>query len=96
MDIYTREIAQEFKFPNITIWTIKYNNIVSAYEALTKDGYVMYDPNANDVEFDIETAKEKPVINYYVIKGFPKTYDFNNFPWVAVSRNGVDKNYIFD
>lgn len=95
MAVYTEEIATEFNFPNITISRVLADGVLASYRARTNPGYVMYNPNANDTELDPETMEERPVTYYYVIKGLPKTYNFANFPWVAVPRDSVDENYIF-
>lgn len=95
MATYTEEIATEFNFPNITIWKVLRDGVVAGYKARTNDGFVMYDPNANDTELDPETMEERPVTYYYVIKSLNANYNFANFPWVAVPRDSVDENYIF-
>lgn len=95
MATYTREIATEFNFPNITVWRLLCDGELYGWEALTNEGYVMYNPNANDTEIDPDTMEEIPVTYYYTIKGFPARYNFANFPWVAVPREGIDENYIF-
>ena len=95
MAIYTEEIATEFNFPNITIYKTLADGVLASYTARTNKRYVMYAPNANDTELDPITMMPKPVTYYYTIKGLPKTFNFANFPWVAVPRNSVDENYIF-
>lgn len=95
MATYTREIATDFNFPNITILKVLADGVLSFYEANANEGYVMYNPNANDTEPDTITGEPVPVTYYYVYKGFHKNYNFANFPWVAVPRDGVDENYIF-
>lgn len=95
MAIITEQIATEFNFPNITIYRVLSDGVLSAYKARPNEGYVMYNPNANDTEIDPETMEERPVIYYRTIAGFPKTYNFANFPYVAVLRSTVDENYIF-
>lgn len=95
MATYTEEIATEFNFPNITIYQVLADGVLAFYRARTNEGYVMYDPNANDMELDPDTNEEVPVTYYYTIKVIPKTYNFANFPWVAVPRDSVDENYIF-
>lgn len=95
MATYTREIATEFNYPNITVWRVLKDGVLSAYEVKTDEGYVMYNPNANNTEIDPETMEARPVIYYYTIKGLNKNYNFANFPWVAVPRDSVDENYIF-
>lgn len=95
MAVYIEEIATEFSFPNIIIYRVLADGVLASYRARTDKGYVMYNPNANDIELDPETMEYKPVTYYYVIKGMPKTYNFTNFPWVAVPRDSVDENYVF-
>lgn len=95
MATYTKEIATEFNFPNITIYRLLEDGELCGWEARTNEGYVMYNPNANDVELDPDTMEEIPVTYYYTIKGFNPRYNFANFPWVAVPRDSVDENYIF-
>ena len=96
MAVYTKEIVADFNFPNITIWKILANNVLSFYEVKTDSDYVMYNPNANDVEVNPETMEEVSVVYYYVIKVLPQTYNFGAFPWVAVPREGIDNKHIFD
>ena len=92
---YTREIATEFNFPNITIWRVMNGDTLAFWEVKTNEGYVMYNPNANDTEPDPETGDEISVTYYYTIKSLNPRYNFANFPWVAVPRDTVDENYIF-
>lgn len=75
---YTNEIATEFTFPNITISRILRDGVHTRYEARPDDGYVMY-----DTELDPETDGETP----FTLASFPKTYNFENFPYVAVLRS---------
>ena len=97
--IWTEEINTNFNFPHIDIINQYADGVLRKYEARTHDGYVMYDTTANDVELrpDEETGEliEIPVIYYCTLAGFPKTYNFANFPYVAVPRDSVDENYIF-
>lgn len=95
-----------FNFPNINIYQRLKDGVLSGYKALAQEGYVFYDTNANDTELlrDPETGDfvyddegnlvEAPVTYYYTIRIFPKTYNMNNFSLVAVSREGIDENYI--
>lgn len=95
MAIYTREIATEFNFPNITVYKVLKDGVLSFYEVETNEGYVMYDTTANDVEMNPETMETFPVTYYHTILCAPETYNFANFSWIAVPRDTVDENYIF-
>lgn len=94
--MYTFEVATEFNFPNITIYKkIKDGTQHTAWRINANEGYVMYDLRDNNTEFDPETEEEIPVTYYYTVSSVPLTFDFDNFPWVAVPRDSVDENYIF-
>ena len=82
-------------YPNITIYEKYFNGEFSGWEFRANDGYVFYDTTANNVELDPETNEEIPVIFYYTLASKPKTYNWNNFHYVAVLRSTVDENYIF-
>lgn len=92
---YTEELMSEFNFPHIDIINILRDGVSTGYEARTHEGFVMYDTTATDAELDPETDQEVPVTYYYVRRGFPVRYTFENFPWVAVPRSSVDEKYIF-
>lgn len=91
----TEQVATEFNFPNITVYRVLSEGVLSSYRARPNEGYAMYDPNANETELDPNTMVEVPVTNYRTIAGFPKDYDFERFPYVAVLRSEVDENYIY-
>lgn len=106
MAVWTREINTDFNFPNINILNVLKDGVLSNYEAVPQDGYVMYD--TTDENYDLQRDEngnivfdengnpiEIPVTYYYTIVGIPKTFNFNNFTWVAVLRSTVDENYIF-
>lgn len=95
MAVYTEELNTNYNFPNINVYNRLRDGELTGYEARTVDGYVMYDPTANDMEPDPNTGDLVPVTYYYTLVGFPKTYNFANFSWVAVPRSSVDENYIF-
>lgn len=86
MGTYVERVANDFNFPNITIYRVYVDGFISSYRARPNEGYVMYDPNANDTELDPITMQEVPVTYYHTIAGFPKTYDFSRFPYVATYR----------
>ena len=91
----TYELATDYNFPNINIYRRYYNGEFNGWKAETADGYVMYNPNANNTELDPETMEERPVIYYYTGTTLPLRYNMDNFPYVAVLRSTVDENYIF-
>lgn len=108
MAVFTLELATDITFPNITIYRILCDGEFDGYRVFSNEGYVMYDTAANDVEamidpetgevvFDPETGDiiEIPVIYYYTRMDCPKTYNFDNFTWVAVLRSTVDEDHIY-
>lgn len=108
MATYTDVLNTSFNYPNIDIYNNLKDGELNGYKAIAQEGYVFYDVNANDTDlqkdpetgeiiFDPETGLpiEIPVTHYYTLAIFPKTYNFNNFPYVAVPRDSVDENYIF-
>lgn len=92
---YTEELNTSFNYPHIDIYNRLRDGELTGYQARTHDGYVMYDTDANDTEINPDTMEEVPVTYYYTLRGFTKTYNFDNFSWVAVLRSEVDENYIF-
>lgn len=92
---WTREINTNYNFPNINILNVLEDGVLSRYEAVPQEGYVMYDTQAEDYIVDPETTELVPVTYYSTLVGMPKTFDFDNFTWVAVLRSTVDENYIF-
>lgn len=96
---YTRELNTNFNFANIDIYNVLNDGVLSFYEARPQEGYVVYDITANDVEYQIDDTTGESVsvsvIYYKTLVSIPKTYNFNNFPYVAVLRSTVDENYIF-
>jgi hypothetical protein len=95
MAVYTEELNTNFNYPHIDIFNRLRDGELTGYQARTHEGYVMYDTTANNTEQDPDTFEEIPVTYYYILRGFPKTYNFDNFPWVAVPRDSVNENYIF-
>lgn len=94
MATYTKELAKDITFPNITVYRQFCDGVHYGYEVLTNTGYVMYDTASENTELD-ENGNEVTVIYYYTIFSCPLSYDFDNFSWVAVPEDSVDKNYIF-
>ena len=66
------------------------------YIRITQIVYVMYDTNDEEIpiydDFGNIVGYQK---SYFTLAGFPLTYNFDNFSWVAVLRSEVDENYIF-
>ena len=84
-----------YNFPNLTIEAMNLNGEQKGYRLTANEGYVFYDTTENNTEIDPETMDEIPVTYYYTIAIMPLNYNFDNFPYVAVSRDSVDENYIF-
>ena len=95
MERYTYELATEFNFPNISIFRKLENGVHYAWRAQANAGYVMYNPNSTEVEWDEELEQEIPVTYYYRTKDLPLAFNFNNFPWLAAREIDVDADYIF-
>ena len=106
MAVWTREINTDYSFPNIDILNVFKDGVLSRYEAVPHENYVMYDTtdqifepqrdeNGNFVLDEDGLPVQVQVTYYYTIAHIPKTFNFNNFTWVAVLRSTVDENYIF-
>lgn len=95
MAVWTKELNTNYNFPHIDIYNRLRDGVFCDYQAIAHEGYVMYDTTANDVEFDPITMEEITVTYYYTLRGFPASFNFANFTWVAVPRDSVDENYIF-
>lgn len=108
MAVYTKELATDIVFPNITIYRKFRDGVLANYEAYSNEGYVMYDTAYEDTEpvIDPETGEymrdpetgeiiTQPVVMYFTFVGFPATFNFANFTWVAVPRDSVDENDIY-
>ena len=97
MAVYTEELATDFNFPHINIYRRYADGEFWGYKVLAEEGYVFYDPNANDTELspDPNNPVEIPVTYYYTIRLLTRTFNMDNFSLVAVPRDSVDENYIF-
>lgn len=91
---YTHELSTEYVFPNISVYKKLKDGVQYGWRVNANEGYVIYDPNAPQIELD-ENENEITVFYYYTIKQLPLSFDFSTFPWVAVPRDSVDENYIF-
>lgn len=96
MAVYTYVVSEEHNnYPNITVYDRLADGSPAGWRVNANEGYVYYDTTRNDVELDPDTQEEIPVTYYYTVKLLPRTYNFANFPYVAVPRDSVDENYIF-
>ena len=95
MAVYTYEIDTTKNYPNLTVYKNLKDGVLNGYRVNSNDGYVMYDTNDEYYEIDEATDEEVPVTYYFTVAQLPKTYNFDNFSWVAVLRSEVDENYIF-
>lgn len=95
MSVYTYELATEYNFPNINIYRRLKDGEFIGWKAEVAEGYVMYNPEANDMEYNPETDTQTPVRYYYTASTLPKMYDIGKFPYKAVPRDSVDEKYIF-
>ena len=95
MAVYTYELSTEHNFPGISVYRVLRDGVLNSWEVRANEGYVFYNVNANDVEWNEDLQEEVPVTYYYTIKSLPLRFNFANFPWVAVPRDSVDENYIF-
>lgn len=95
MAIWTEELNTNYNFPHIDIVNVYKDGALSRYELRPHEGYVVYDTTENNTEWNPETDEETPVIYYSRLVGFPATYNFANFTYVAVLESEVDPNYIF-
>ena len=88
--IYTREITEEYTFPNITLYKKYRDGVHYAWFVAPEEGYVMYDTTDENFEIDPVTMEEIPVTYYYTMVNLPLKYDFDNFPWRAVAMSDVE------
>ena len=100
MAVYTYVVSEEHNiYPNLTVYDRLADGMPAGWRVNANEGYVMYDSTANDVEYETnpETGEdiEIPVTYYYTLAIHPRTFNWNNFSWVAVPRDSVDENYIF-
>ena len=83
-------------YPNLTIYDRFVDGVQNGWRVNANEGYVFYDITANDVELDPETMEERPVTYYYTVMSLNRNHDWSTFSQVAVPRDSVDENYIFD
>lgn len=95
MSVWTESINTNYNYPNIDIVNIYKDGVLSRFEVRPHANYVVYDTTENFTELDPETYEEVPVTYYSRVVGLPLTYNFANFPYVAVLESEVDPNYIF-
>lgn len=81
--------------PNITVEEVLQDDVLIGHRLTANEGYVIYDTNANDVDYDPETLEPIPVILYFRQATIPVRVPVENWGWVAVLESTVDENYIF-
>jgi hypothetical protein len=94
MAVWTKEVATEFNFPNITVYRLLKDGVHNSWRFVSNDGYVLRDTSAQCTEPDPVTLEPVPVTYYYTNVDCPLNYDFDNFTWIAVLRSTVDENCI--
>lgn len=92
---YTIVLATDLAYYHLNIYRLFKDGLLQGYRVLPDNGYVFYNIYANDTEFDRDTEQEKKVYYYKTRAELPATYDFTNFPYLAVAQDEVDTNYIF-
>lgn len=91
----TFELATEYNYPHINTYRRYRDGELSGWKFETEEGYVMYNPNEQNTEYNPETDEEVPVIYYYTQYNASFRYNPADFPYIAVPRDSVDENYIF-
>ena len=94
MAVFTQELNTNYSFPHIDIFNLYSDGVHYGYKALPHEGYVMYDPNANDTEWNEELQEDVPCTYYCRQMGMPLNYNLDNFPMVAVLESEVDENFL--
>ena len=91
---WTKEIATEFNFPNITVYRLLKDGVHNSWRFVPNEGCVLRNPSDNFTEPDPVTLEPVPVTYYYTNVDCPLNYDFDNFTYIAVLCSTVDENYI--
>ena len=95
MATYTYEISTEHNiYDNLTVCDILVDGDHTGWRVTANEGYVFYNANENNTENDPITGETIQVTYYKTITILPRTYNWNNFAFVAVLRSTVDENYI--
>ena len=81
--------------PNITVEEVLQDGVLIGHRLTANDGYVIYNTNANDVEYDPDTLEEIPVINYFRQATIPVRVPVENWSWVVVLETTVPADRIF-
>ena len=94
---YTYRVSTEHNiYPNITVYDRFWDGEeADGWRVEANEGYVFYDPNANNTDIDQTTGEEIPVIYYYTLMLLTRYYNWANFSLIAVPRESVDENFIF-
>lgn len=91
----TYTVSTTITLPNITVEEKYVDGELLAHRLTANEGYVMYDRNANDTEYDPSTGLETPVTYYCRQATMNIRVPVENWGWVAVLESTVDENYIF-
>lgn len=104
----TFELSAEYSFPNITVYNRYADGIPAGWRINANEGYVFHDttenltepkidPETGDLATDVEgNIIEMPVTYCFAEAYLPRNYNMANLTFVAVPRDSVDENYIFD
>jgi hypothetical protein len=94
MAVYIYELSTEHNYPGISVYKRLKDGALNGWRIQANEGYVFYDTNDNNTEWNEELQQDVPVTYYYTIAVLPLRYNFNNFSWVAVLRDSVNENYV--
>lgn len=89
------ELINTNSYPNINLYCRFDGESFSGWKFETTEGYVMYNPEEIYYEIDFETEEEIPVFYYYTQYITSAKYDIESFPYIAISRDLVNEQYIF-
>lgn len=106
MAIYTTEINTNYNIPNITVYNKLKDGVLSAYQVIPNEGYVMYDSTANDTEpvldengdFMFDENGEmivQPTRYYCRLAGIPLRLPNKPYDYVAVLETEVPADHIY-
>lgn len=98
MAVFKDVLNPNFIFPNITIYDILRDEVLTGYRARPNEGYVMYSQSTDVIvlpEINHETGE--PIIETYYCRQaqFPLNFNFDNFDYIAVLESEVPADHIF-
>lgn len=88
-------VSQTITLPNITVEEKYIDGVLKSHRLTANAGYVMYDRNANDTEWNEDLQEYVPVTYYYRQVTIPVRIPVENWGYEAVMESTVDENYIF-